>query len=259
MDIIIHTHKRASWSQQHTLKALLEDGIKPILLVQESQVSDYTKLGYEGQLMALPPHINKLTPTRDWIIHDMPSDEGHVVFLDDDLHFAVRREDDRTKFRQPKKGDLRKMMEEINFQLASYPMVGIGAREGGNRVTEQFVYNTRIMRVLGFRRSYLQRRGITFSPLEVMEDFHVNLQILRSGADTCVCNDWVSNQAGGSNAPGGCSEYRTDTVQSASAHLLAQRHPGFVRVVQKATKTAWGGGTRTDVIVSWKQARKNTL
>jgi hypothetical protein len=31
-------------------------------------------------------------------------------------------------------------------------------------------------------------------------------------------------------------------------------HPAFVKVVEKATKTSWGGETRTDVQVSWKKA-----
>jgi hypothetical protein len=253
MDIIIHTYGRADRRIQHTLRQLLTDNIHPMLVVQERErhLYDWYK---SGHVHVLPGHITTLAPTRDYIIHSMPGDD-HVVFLDDDLHFAVRRDDDRTKFRQPRVGDLCEMFRGLDTVLKMYPMAGIGAREGGNRVTEQFVYNTRIMRVLAFRRSYLKKHNICFTPMVVMEDFHVNLQILRSGADTCVLNDWVSNQAGGSDAPGGCSTYRSDAVQTAAAHMLAGRHPGFVKVVQKATKTAWGGGTRTDVTVQWKKAR----
>jgi hypothetical protein len=260
MQVIIHTHARATAAVQHTLRGLNADGVVPTLVVQYGMFSAYkdmlTSSGLRAEVYALPDSIKRLAPTRDHIIHDMAGDD-HVVFMDDDLHFAVRRDDDRTRFRQPEKGDIRKMLMAINIALEKYPMVGVGAREGGNRVTEEYLFNTRIMRVLAFRRSYLKKHSITFTPLEVMEDFHVNLQVLRSGADTCICNDWVSNQAGGSDAPGGCSTYRTDAVQDASARLLAARHPGFVRVVQKTTKTAWGGKTRTDVVVSWKQARKS--
>jgi len=38
--------------------------------------------------------------------------------------------------------------------------------------------------------------------------------------------------------------------------LLAELHPGLVKVVTKETKGAWGGGTRTDVVVQWKKALK---
>lgn len=251
MDIIIHTYGRSNRQLQHTLRQLVSDGIKPVLVVQAREQSMYG--WYDGPVYVLPENITKLAETRDYIIHDMVGTD-HVVFMDDDLHFAVRRDDDPTKFRQPTMGDLRAMLGAIDSTLRTHPMVGIGSREGGNRVTEQYVYNSRIMRVLAFRRSYLKKHHITFTPLVVMEDFHVNLQVLRSGADTCILNNWVSNQAGGSNAPGGCSVYRTDAVQTAAAHMLASRHPGFVKVVQKP---GWGKNAppRTDVMVYWKKAR----
>lgn len=252
MDVIIHTLGRSKPSLQHTLRALREDDIVPTLVVQDKERDLYN--WHIGAVCVLPPSITKLAETRDFIIHDMPG-FGHVVFMDDDLDFAVRRNDDRSKFKQPSKGDLKSMLEEMDQALVSYPMVGIGSREGGNRVTEAMLFNTRIMRVLGFNRQYLRERKLYFTPLVVMEDFHINLQILRSGADTCVLNNWVSNQRGGSDAPGGCSTYRTSEVQTASANKLAGLHPGFVKVVEKTTKGAWGGGTRTDVIVSWKRAR----
>lgn len=257
MDIIIHTAHRATYDQQHTLKELNDDGIAPTLLVQESEANDYARLKGNRyfDLWVLPPHITKLAPTRDWIIYDMPSQENKVVFFDDDLNFAVRRDDDPTKFRPPQQGDLSRMLRAIDSALDDHPMAGIGAREGGNRNINPWLYNTRIMRVLAFQKNFLRERGITFAPLEVMEDFHVNLQILRAGGDTVVCNRWVSNQAGGSDAPGGCSVYRTRDVQTESAYALAARHPGFVSVTEKATKGAWGGGTRTDVIIQWKKAR----
>ena len=254
MDIIIHTAGRADFKKQHTLRYLHEAGVHCTLVVQAKEADKYRELVGPHSLYVLPDSIQRLAETRDHIIHDMPGSD-HVVFMDDDLDFAVRRGDDRTKFRQPIPIDIMSMFEAMSYALYEHPMVGIGSREGGNRVTAPVVYNTRIMRVLAFRRSYLKERNLFFTPLVVMEDFHINLQILRSGSDTAVLNDWVSNQRGGSDAPGGCSVYRSDIVQTESARLLAARHPGFVKVVQKTTKTAWGGGTRTDVVVSWKKAR----
>jgi hypothetical protein len=259
MDVLIHTSGRASLSAQHTLRALNADGINPVLVVQERDASDYQRMGFRTHV--LPEHIHTLAPTRDYIIHDMPGDD-HVVFMDDDLVLATRRADDPTKFRQPEDGHLRAMLAAIDWELRVHPMVGIGAREGGNRVTEPILHNTRIMRVLAFRRSYLRKRMMTFSPMVVMEDFHINLQILRSGAQTCVCNQWVSNQVNGSDALGGCSVYRTPAVQAEAARMLAARHPGLVRIVRKQTINGWGAeedGMRTDVVISWKKAYESSL
>ena len=254
MDILIHTYGRATLGQQHTLRQLMADGLSPTMVVQYREAAEYGWLVDLGiPLYVLPDNIRTLAPTRDHIIHDMRGDDK-VVFLDDDLHFAVRRSDDPGRFRKPGEGDIAHMFHAISHSLNVYPHVGIGPREGGNRNQESHLYNTRIMRVLAYRRSVLREHQVCFSPMVVMEDFHVNLQLLRLGFATCVENRWVSNQAGGSDAPGGCSVHRTQEVQTEAAQALARRHPGYVKVVQKATKNAWGGGVRTDVVVQWKKA-----
>lgn len=252
MQIVIPTYGRSSPLQQHTLRQLQAAGVEAHLVVQKREAHLYH--WFKGPLIVLPDVVRTISATRDYLT-SLPYDR--IVSLDDDLHFAVRRDDAPDKFRQPTDNDIREMVFNLWGMADDYPMVGIGPREGGNRNTEEFLYNTRIMRVLAFNTKYLRDKQITFAPMELMEDFHVNLQILRSGRDTIVLNRWVSNQAAGSNAPGGCSSYRSEALQTAEAHKLAGLHPGFVRVVQKATKTAWGGGVRTDVTVQWKAARRS--
>lgn len=256
MDIFLHTYGRPVPARQHTLRALRGAGVPVTVVVQAREAPSWA--WYSGPLCVLPEHITTLSVTRDYLIHDERFTDNKVVFLDDDLHFFVRRDDEPTKFRSPSEQDLRNMMTNFDIWLGTHPHVGIAPREGGNRDTRAYLHNTRIMRVLAYRRDYLRKHAITFAPLVVMEDFHVNLQVLKSGADTLVLNNYCSNQAEGSDAPGGCSHYRTSQVQTASAHLLAKIHKPYVRVVEKTTKTAWGGGTRTDVVISWKKAREHS-
>jgi len=255
MEILILSAGRATSKQQVTAAHLQSAGIGYKVVVQQQEAEAYGKLFEPQQLLVLPGHITRVAATRDYIIHDMGTDKP-VLMLDDDLDFAARRLDERSKFEQMSKPDFWDMVECVEMSLGAYPMVSIGAREGGNRNTEQFLYNTRMMRALAFDRRVLQDNQITFAPMELMEDFHVALQLMRAGCDTCVVNNWVTNQRGGSGAAGGCSTYRTPEMQEREAAKLHARHPGYVRVVQKVTKTAWGGGVRTDVLVQWKQARK---
>jgi hypothetical protein len=165
----------------------------------------------------------------------------------------MRREDDRKLLRQPKEGEVEAMFEAIERELDDHPLVGVASREGANRNTEKRIFNTRILRVLAYRTDTMRQHGIRFDRVPVMEDFDVALQLLGNGYQNVVLNDWAHNQEG-SGLKGGCSTYRTMEMQAQAAHELARLHPGVVRVVQKSTKTAWGGGTRTDVIVAWKQA-----
>lgn len=140
----------------------------------------------------------------------------------------------------------------MNSLLHSTPHVGFGSREGGNRVTVDYSHNTRIMRVLGYDRNLLMKECITFDRLPVMEDFDVALRLLRLGHPNMVINTVVHNQAG-SGKTGGCSHFRTKEVQAEAAYKLQRLHPGFVKVVTKSTKSAWGGGERTDVNIQWKK------
>jgi hypothetical protein len=89
--------------------------------------------------------------------------------------------------------------------------------------------------------------------MKVMEDFDVALSLLTKGYENAIINTVAHNQKG-SGAVGGCSVWRTPQVQAQAALKLAELYPGIVKVVEKTTKTAWGGGTRTDVTIQWKAA-----
>lgn len=189
---------------------------------------------------------------RQWIINTTSSE--HIVMLDDDIAFAARREDDPTKFRNMTEQDYDEMFGQLDDVLHYYAHAGVLAREGGNRITDEFVYATRMMRVLAYDVTLLREEGVKFNRIPVMEDFDVTLQLLRLGLKNCILCNWVQNNSGGSNAPGGCSLYRTPALQTQAANKLAELHHPHVKVVEKTTKTAWGGQKRTDVRVSWKQA-----
>jgi TET-associated glycosyltransferase-like protein len=205
-------------------------------------------------LLETPPDINGIGPTRQWIV-DFAAQCGHnkIVMLDDDLVFATRREDEPTKFRTSTPEELRILFRSIDAHLDSHAHVGVSTREGGNRDTNHLSFNTRLLRILAYRVDVLQREGIRFDRLEFMEDFDVTLQLLRAGYANVKIN-WIVHNQRSSNAPGGCSTYRTLEGQSKAARELKRYHPEFVSVVQKTTKTAWNGATRDDVTIQWKRA-----
>ena len=179
--------------------------------------------------------------------------DGKVVMLDDDLSFFNRRADDATKLEKATASSVFNLFANIEYALETHAHVGVSAREGANRCTDEHLYNTRMLRVLAYDARVLKLEKIRYDRLPVMEDFDVTLQLLRKGYSNVVLNYWAQDQ-GTSNAPGGCSTYRTMDVQASGAHGLRDLHPDFVTVVQKETKEAWGGGTRTDVRIAWKKA-----
>lgn len=201
-----------------------------------------------------PSKIKGIGPTRQWILETArAAKQSHIVMMDDDLRFAKRRKDDPTKFEDASDADVQQMLATIEISLAPVtPHVGVCTREGGNRMLDD-AYNTRMLRILAYHVPTYFKHGIRYDRTELMEDFDVTLQLLRKGLSNLVLHSWVHDQVM-SNAPGGCSTYRTLEKQRAAAYKLAELHPGFVKTVEKQTKTAWNGMARTDVVVAWKKA-----
>ena len=178
----------------------------------------------------------------------------HVIMWDDDLRFAARRKDDATKFEELTQGTAKKMMADLHHLAREYGHFALGAREGGNQRAPGIEENTRMLRVLGYNVKAYRASGASFARSNGKEDFDVALTMLRAGYASAITNDYVSDNAGGTGAPGGCSSYTSRDGHGKAAEALAKRHPGFVRLVKKTTKVAWGGGERTDVVISWKKA-----
>lgn len=189
---------------------------------------------------------------RQWLIEQCKS--RYICMLDDDLTFATRRDDDPTKFLAAAPAEVSEMFTDISQHLQNgYAHVGVASREGGNRRTEQYMEVGRMMRVLAYDIDALAWAGARFDEVQLMEDFNVTLRLLREGKPNCILN-WIVQNQSGSNAVGGVSTYRTMEKQTKAAMELARLHPGFVGVVEKSTKTAWGGGVRTDVVIQWRKA-----
>lgn len=200
----------------------------------------------------LATKVSGIGKVRHEVIQNAP---GAVLMLDDDLDFFVRRKDDPTKLIKASPRDIDKMLTKCEKLLNKFAHIGVATREGANRVVEEVVYNTRLLRALGYRADVLREHRVAFDRLPVMEDFDVALQLLQLGYRSAQLNSHVQDQPG-SNTAGGCSTYRTNQVQAAGALGLKKLHPDFVTVVAKPPLKSggWGGEARTDVKVAWKKA-----
>lgn len=248
MQIFTPTYGRSG--SQSTYPALVGAGLKVTLVVQNRERDLYSAYPH---VAVLPPNITTIAPTRQYILDSLVNETAFCM-VDDDLVFFRRRDDEPTKLRDISPNELWSAFADMTYHLeAGYAHVGFAAREGANRDTDQYRVNTRIMRVLGYNADNLREEQIRFDDMEVMEDFHVALLLLEAGYKNLVLN-WYAHNQKGSGSAGGCSHFRTPELHAKNAQLLAFMHPDFVKVVQKVTKGAWGGGTRTDVNIQWKAA-----
>lgn len=255
MRIFIPTLNRGP-ERQYTLRELGPKLVKKYnatVVCPPKEVGSFVKAGVQ----AMACSAKGIAATRQWILDNSP--DPHVLMLDDDLSSWSWRDeaeglDGDTSVRYRKATDAQRAqgMAEVAKLLKRYGHGSIGHRLfANNRAALDF--NTRQLRALAYDRDLLKREGVKFR-IPVMEDFDVQLQLLKRGHECFQLNMLVQEQRG-SNEDGGCSTYRTDEVQRKAAERLAQLHPDCVTVVvkeQKGNGTMWG--SRTDVKVNWRRA-----
>lgn len=222
-----------------------------VLVVQEHEyVAHRDKwIGQVAEVRALSPDIRTLGPTRR-AVHGWRED-SKIVLLDDDLDFYVRAAPRDWHLLTPSASQVLDMFGEINSSLDRYAHVGVGGREGHNRVEEDTAECTRYMRVLGYRTDVAPE--VEHGRVDGMSDFDVNMQLLRLGYPSLVLYFWGQGQSG-TQTPGGCAINRThDTHNSEIAKMLAW-HGEHVRARQKVNKTGGEFGTRQELTLYWKRA-----
>lgn len=247
---------RANLGLTGTLAQLLEQD-NLFLVVAPDEVRSYREATDDRVSILSCPVQGDIAATRRWIGQwAQQLNFRKFVVMDDDLGLLVRRSPETWQLRQSSLDEVGDMLRTIEGLLDEYAHVGVSAREGNNRAGEGdaplLQENTRTYRVLAYQTDMFL--GVEHGRVRVMEDFDVNLQLLRQGHKNACLFYWAQGQKM-TNAPGGCSTWRTHEVHEESARRLAELHPGLVSLREKHNKTdADGFGTRTEVTIQWKRA-----
>lgn len=258
MRIYIPTLNRGT-GRQGTLRELgpkLVAKYKATLVCPAREVKGFTDAG----IAAVACPAKGISATRQWILDN--STDRHVLMLDDDLsswsarieHQDGKGNVERVQYQKATPSQRADGLRDVEKLLKRYAHGSIGHRLFANN-RQGLEFNTRQLRALAYDRDALKAEGVKFR-LQVMEDFDVQLQLLKRGHDCFQINSLVQEQSG-SNVDGGCSTYRTHEVQEAAARRLAKLHPDCVTVVERKLDKGWGNGmdgTRIDVRVSWRKA-----
>ena len=209
-----------------------------------------------AKAVAQPDDKMGIAEKRKWII-DVTSYE-RIVMLDDDLRFAVRRDDDPGKFRKAEPEDVLLAFTQLKNQLTSEcPHAGFAVRGGG--IGEQAkaggwqFTGKRMMYSLGYHIPTVRAKAI-FGRIGTHEDMDITLQLLRQGLPNAVNFSFVTDQAFGKK--GGCTEERTVEKNNLDVLELARLHPGYVRVTEKQYKASV---PRLEVVCAWQQCLKDGL
>ena len=257
MEIYILTAGRPTaqptWEQ---LPPSIRENTKLVIQLEE-RITYHTFISHQPQnVLVLPKGINRISPTRQYLLDQCKDDK--LIMLDDDLTFSYRKTDHGVKLFPQTAKITEQMFSDIEGWLDSYAHLAVSTREGNNHVADQYKEIGRALRFHAMNVPIVREAGARFDRIEFKQDFDFTLQMLRAGHKNLILYEYAHNQPG-SNKPGGCSKYRTHEILDRCAHELKALHPNFVKVVEKETKGAWGGGVRTDVRIAWKRAHEDSL
>lgn len=262
MNVYIPSTKRVEKLELHRgplAHMVVADFARIRYVVPEDEAESYQKVldkTFPGVTVLSCPEKG-IAKTRHWIgrfakEHSEPT----FIMLDDDIRFYRRITNDEFHLRYTEPHEFGEMLKDVEHALTSHAHVGISAREGNNRFGDcapryTIVQNTRTLRALAYQTEAFL--SCQHGRVEVMEDFDVNLQLLEKGLPNCILVHWAQGQAM-TNAPGGCSTYRTHQLHDESARKLASLHPKFVHLRIKENKSGGAFGIRTEVTIRWKDA-----
>jgi len=225
------------------------------LVVQAHEFVAYSLAYPDNDVVALPVGITTLGPTRKWCLENLASEYGKIILLDDDLTISFRNTPGDYHLKVATPEQVEALFDSVSNLLDGYAHVSVSGREGQNRMSPEEslpLANGRYMRFLAYNVT-LFPPGIEVGRVDGMSDFDLNLQLLRSGQESRLITRWAQGHRG-TQAPGGCTEQRTQDKHTAEVMFMAETHAPFVTAVDKVNKTGGDFGTRKEVRVQWKKA-----
>lgn len=249
MQITIPTKGRIS--TQLTFTNLPPDLQKQVVFVCPDNERFFLSQRYPtATVIAQPDPGMGISEKRKWIVETC-SDEK-ILMLDDDLRFAVRREDDTGLFRAATHDDIRRGFFELQEILSEdVPHAGFAARGGSigalARQGGWQISGKRMMYVLGYYLPTVLKLA-EFGRVFTHEDMDVCLQLLGKGYPNAVNFTLVVDQKFGN--PGGCTAERDIAKSNEDVQKLAAFHPGFVSIVSKVYSAST---PRLEVVCQWQK------
>lgn len=240
-----------------TLQWVPQDWLPDTWIVCGSyEEAEYRKI-YGGSVLPAPAHVTNYSEKFQWIMSH--ADDGEkCAILDDDLVFSRRSSTNPKSLISLKPGQTAEgLFEYMECLLDSCPLVGVHPRQMGQNTSPPFVQNGRIICIQGINRNVC--KDIKVDQFPILADVVLNCTLLSHGQPNAIITTYFQDH-GPCQAPGGCSVYRTPQMQREAVIYLAERFPGYVKLVERRPKVAkWMGETRTDYTCQWKQLYKAGL
>lgn len=261
--IYIHTYGR--WREPFATFEQLTPGLRKIttLVVQHREAVRYAAYFGKCGVWVLPKGLKGLSATRQHIIEKTPFQ--YICMLDDDItNIAYRRDPGKIRLYAATPAEINELFQWCGRQLVKFAHCGISSRNNNHTHPDNFsITGGRLNSMLCYDVEVLRRHDFRFDRVRCMQDFDMTLQLLRAGYVNPISfkgsMDVRSVPTKSSREhKGGCDDYRTPAMQTASAKKLAKLHPEFVKLREKLMTGTFAGTRITDVTVQWRKAYESS-
>lgn len=221
----------------------------------EYEEKEYEKFYEKDLILGAPQSVTNYSEKFQWLLNGGGWDQNDkAIIIDDDLVFSSRSDplapNSLISIKDPEATV--DMWERIESLLEEFALVGVHPRQMGQHAARPHVLNGRIICLQGVNRRLIGQVKVDQFP--ILADVVLNCTLLARGQANAILTTFFQDH-GPCQASGGCSSYRTHEMQRAAVEYLAQRYPGYVKVVPRVTKDKWLAneqGIRYDYTCQWK-------
>jgi len=239
-----------------TLAALTEElRADAHLVVRRDEYNSYINNYPNTSIKVLPPRIEGLSATRQWILENCRSrGEGFQCQLDDDITCFNTKDDLTTWSMRSSTNDdiLLAFAGMIGWLIEGKAMASMTDRVSSARPQKSDWYeNGRVSQVFLYNVNMIRNIKARFDRVPIMADLDMTLQILEAGYNNRVWTRYSFSHKK-EDSPGGCALYRTDEMKLEVAQKMSELHPG---VVTWATKHKYNR-EYVYTTTSWRKFRR---
>ena len=235
-----------------TLSWLQHSVVPVVLWVHQDEAELYSLVADQYKIQLRTHTADRVSRIRDVIIEDA-HERGvdKLGIFDDDLGFRMRRDGKLSSMPEDRINDA--IVPLFKNVSEKFPMVALRYHIYAHTQTGTWGINKRIMWTPVLHVPTLLKEGFKYEwEGDILEDFHMQLQLVQAGYTTAVLNLFTADDQIRSLTNTGCNLYRTNEMRTTAAKLLKAKFPAQVALREKFDK--YTQETYTDVTVRFFKA-----
>lgn len=227
------------------------------VLVPQGEEKAYRKENPEYDIVSVPKQFSGIGRTRQYALDNLEA--KYIMMIDDDVKLLKRKSIglNRARTTPATEEDVDACFKQLLGWLRRSNVAQVGVGASWMCHTKPRMIRNKMCGILNVLDTEIVKDlGIRYDELELGEDSYMTLSLILSGYEVRVTYDYVINQQP-TNAPGGCSGYRTMKRQLDACRKFVRLYPEYVKLYYRSRNYNGLGVGVPNVRVAWSKASKS--